>query len=303
MTNEQGERALGGAHSMLGLTIAAASSIVYDTLQKAGFSKQDAMIDGRYLMRYAIGLLNSGLVGHRDCMLDLAQAERLCTAVQARLQHQSVALITGQKSFWDRIFYVDRHVLVPRPETETLVDLALSEPFERVLDLGTGSGCILVTLLALRSAATGHGIDISEPALAVARQNALHHAVAERAELYLSDWFGCINAQFDLIVANPPYVTATEWLDLADDSRVFEPRVALVPENALHADDGLACYRTIVQDLPRYLLHGGRILLEAAAWQTDAVAALVAAAGLDDICIHNDLNGHKRVVAARWTGC
>jgi release factor glutamine methyltransferase len=182
-------------------------------------------------------------------------------------------------------------VLDPRPETEVLVAEALAQPFERVLDLGTGSGCILVTLLAERPEATGEGLDLSPDALAVAAENARRHGVAARAGFAVSDW--CVAAQgvFDLIVANPPYIAMAEMAWLDPEVREHEPHLALTD-----GADGLSAYRAILREAPGHLSARGRILLEIGAAQGGAVTALARAAGFPDARILSDLDGRDRVV-------
>jgi release factor glutamine methyltransferase len=189
---------------------------------------------------------------------------------------------------------VTRDVLDPRPETETLVALALAEPFTRVLDLGTGSGCILVSLLAERHAAQGVGTDVSPAALLIAGENAAWHGVAERVILTPSDWFGDIGGQYDLIVSNPPYIAAHEMAGLSPEVRDHEPRGALTDEA-----DGLTAYRAIAEGAGRFLVPGGRLLVETGPTQGPAVSRLFAGAGLEAVAVHPDLDGRDRVVSAR----
>jgi release factor glutamine methyltransferase len=203
-----------------------------------------------------------------------------------------VAQITGERLFRGRAFRVTRDTLDPRPETETLVDHALQSPFASVLDLGTGTGCILITLLAERPGVRGLGVDLSPAALEVARANAQRHGVA--ADFALSDWFGAVTGRFGLIVANPPYIAAAEMAGLAPEVRDWEPRLALCP-----GDDGLAAYRAILGGTAAHLAAGGRLVVETGAEQGRAVAALFAAAGLADVRVLPDLDGRDRVVSGR----
>ena len=185
-------------------------------------------------------------------------------------------------------------VLDPRPETETLVDLALGSHFAHVLDLGTGSGAIIVTLLAERPAATGVGTDLSETGILVAGENAARHGVDDRLILPVSDWWEDVGGTYDLIVSNPPYVAADELPSLAPEVRDWEPRLALTDEA-----DGLSAYRTIAASAPDHLTAGGRLLVEIGYGQAEAVSGIFAAAGLENIAVHTDLDGRDRVVSAR----
>ena len=217
---------------------------------------------------------------------------RLRAAVAARAAGRSVAHVTGRAAFWGRDFLVTDDTLAPRPETETLVEAALAEPFARVLDLGTGTGCLAVTLLAERPRATGVATDLSEAALAVAARNAEAHGVAARLELRRADWWEGVEGRFDLIVSNPPYVAEEEMAGLAPEVRA-EPRMALTP-----GGDGLGAHRAIASGLARHLAPGGRVLLELGAGQGDAVAGLLRGAGLDGVALSPDMDDRDRVAGA-----
>ncbi|WP_298433869.1 peptide chain release factor N(5)-glutamine methyltransferase [uncultured Jannaschia sp.] len=211
-------------------------------------------------------------------------------AIERRAAREPVSHITGRRAFWDHEFRVTPDVLDPRPDTETLVEAALAGPFDRVLDLGTGSGCILLSLLAARPDATGTGTDISEAALGVARDNAERLGVTDRVTLRRADWLDGIDGPFDLIVSNPPYIAEAEMADLSPEV-LREPRIALTP-----GGDGLDPYRIIACDAPARLAPFGRLMVEIGPTQGAAVAALWRAAGLGDVEIRSDLDGRDRVV-------
>lgn len=215
-------------------------------------------------------------------------------AVARRAKRVPVSQITGRRAFWTSEFRVTPDVLDPRPETEALICLALTEPFTRVLDLGTGSGCILLSLLKERPTATGVGTDISAAAVLVAGENAERMGVTKRVVLPLSNWFDDVGGQFDLIVSNPPYIAAEEMAGLAPEVRDHEPRAALTDEG-----DGLTAYRKIAAGAPDHLKPGGRLIVEIGPTQAAAVKALFAAAGLEDAAVHPDLDGRDRVVSAK----
>ncbi len=214
--------------------------------------------------------------------------------VERRARREPVSHIAGGRHFWKGWFKVTPAVLDPRPETETLIEAALAEPFARVLDLGTGSGCILISLLAERPGATGVGTDISPAAVLVAGDNAALHEVADRIVLPVSDWYADIGGRYDLIVSNPPYIAASEMNDLQPEVRDHEPRLALTDEA-----DGLTAYRSISAGTLAHLEPGGRLLVEIGSTQAGAVSALFRSAGLSDIRVHPDLDGRDRVVEAR----
>jgi release factor glutamine methyltransferase len=162
-----------------------------------------------------------------------------------------------------------------------------------VLDLGVGSGCILVTLLAERETATGVGADLSEGACLQASANAVLHGVAARSEIVQSDWFDAIEGRYDLIVANPPYLSQAEMADVAPELRDHEPAMALTD-----AADGLSVYRVIASEAQAYLTAEGRVLVEIGYTQGDSVCAIFRDAGWADVTLSRDLGGHPRVVCA-----
>mgnify|MGYP001032363558 CR=1 FL=1 len=188
-------------------------------------------------------------------------------------------------------------VLDPRPDTETLVAAALEQPFARVVDLGTGSGAIVLTLLAEHPAATAVGVDLSPAAIAVAQGNAERLGVAGRVALLQSDWFGAVTGRFDLIVSNPPYIAADEMALLSPEVRDHEPHMALTP-----GGDGLDAYRHIAAKAGAYLTKGGRILLEIGPTQASAVTGFLANAGFAEPVCLTDIDGRDRVIAANWPG-
>ncbi|MDX8352113.1 peptide chain release factor N(5)-glutamine methyltransferase [Cognatiyoonia sp. IB215182] len=199
--------------------------------------------------------------------------------------------IIGYRAFFGREFFVDSRVLDPRPETECLVTEALKHPFAEVLDLGTGSGAIIVSLLAERRGAVGIATDVSADALQVAEQNAETHSVAGRIGFVQSDWFQAVGGTFDLIVSNPPYIAAHEMPSLQYEVQCYEPRLALTDEA-----DGLTAYRKIVAGAPAHLRPGGRLMVEIGPTQAQAVIAMMAEAGLRNISVIPDLDSRDRVV-------
>lgn len=250
--------------------------------------------DARLLLALARGLPPERSLLEMTGAADPASANAYRALIARRAAREPLSHLTGQRAFWGRAFHVSREVLDPRPETETLVAAALETPFSQLLDLGTGSGVILTTMLAECPGATGLGTDLSTAALRIAAENARRLGVGARARWCLSDWFAAIEGQFDLIVSNPPYIAAAEMAGLAPEVRDWEPHLALTP-----GGDGLAAYRAISAGLASHLLPGGRVLLEIGPSQGQAVAGLLGQAGLSDIHIRPDLDGRDRVVAAR----
>ncbi|WP_334195433.1 peptide chain release factor N(5)-glutamine methyltransferase [Pararhodobacter sp.] len=253
----------------------------------------DAPRDARLLLAHALGIAPDRLT---LVLRDPAGAEQAAfrEAIARRAAREPVSHITGRRLFWGRAFHVTADVLDPRPETETLIAEALGEPFDRVLDLGTGAGAILLTLLAERPAARGLGTDLSDRALAVARGNAVALGLEPRADFARGDWFGPVTGRFDLIVSNPPYIAEAEMAGLSPEV-LREPRMALTP-----GGDGLDAYRAIVRGAGAHLTPGGRLMVEIGPTQGAAVAGLMAGAGLQGIACRPDLDGRDRVVSAHW---
>ena len=250
-----------------------------------------AATDARRLLAHALGWPPDRLAMEMPVALDPEAAARFDAALAARAARRPVSQITGERLFWGRRFAVTQDVLDPRPETETLVAAALEAPFATVLDLGTGSGCILLSLLGDRPEARGTGVDVSDAALAVAAANAAALGLAGRARLVRSDWFKAVEGRFDLVVANPPYIAADEIEALAPEVRLWEPRQALTP-----GGDGLDAYRAIAAQAACHLAPGGRLCLEIGPSQAGAVSALLSGAGLRPMPARPDLDGRDRVI-------
>lgn len=254
--------------------------------------------DARKLLAHAMGVDPTRLTLVVSDSLQAGQEAAFRDLVDQRVRRVPVSHLIGTRAFYGREFEVGPDVLDPRPETETLVELALKDPFGRVLDLGTGSGCILLTLLAERGAdAYGVGVDISAQALAVAGRNAARLKVADRVVFHTGDWFDALPhgmADFDLIVANPPYIAADEMPGLAAEVRDFEPRVALTDEG-----DGLSAYRKIASAALIHLRPGGWLRMEIGPTQGEAVTGFLQRAGFAQIGVHPDLDGRDRVVSGQ----
>lgn len=256
----------------------------------------EPMRDVRALMSAALGMAPDRLLLVAQDPLPTAARANFEQFVAARLRRQPVAQIIGRRIFWGRTFEVTGEVLDPRPETETLVACALDgPPAGSVLDLGTGSGVILVTLLLEWPGARGVGTDISSKALSVAARNAATHRVTGRAELHLADWTqGLHGRRFDLVACNPPYIPAAEIAHLAPDVREWEPLAALSP-----GPSGLESYRRIAELLESVLAPEGRALFEFGVGQGNAVASMFRKAGFPDLTLHQDLDGRDRVLSVR----
>jgi release factor glutamine methyltransferase len=262
----------------------------------AGAGIEGAGTDARVLVAEAAGVPRDRLTLHLGDEMDAATRARLDAMLARRLAREPVARILGRRSFWGRDFTVTADVLDPRPETESLIAAALDGPAPaRLLDLGTGSGCIAVTLLAEWPGARGVATDISDAALTVAAGNAGRHGVAARLDLVRADWFDGVTGRFDLIVSNPPYIALSEMPGLAPEVRDHDPRGALSD-----GADGLGAYRAIARGMAAHLAPGGRVLAETGAAQGPQITALFAQAGLAEVRILPDLDGRDRVVGGRY---
>jgi release factor glutamine methyltransferase len=260
-------------------------------LEAAGV--EGAARDARILLAHALGLGSDRLTLHLHDEMAADHQLAFAAALSARAARQPVSQITGQRLFWGLPFHVTRDTLDPRPETETLVAAAVSRPFFKMLDLGTGTGCILLSCLASMPLARGIGVDLSDAALAVAQRNAQVLGLDARASFRRSDWFSAVDGAFDLIVANPPYIAAAEMAALSPEVRDWEPHLALTP-----GGDGLDAYRIIATGAAARLMPGGRILVEIGPTQGPAVSGLFIRSGLDVAGILPDMDGRDRVVAA-----
>ncbi len=248
--------------------------------------------DARALMAAALGVGAERVTLMAEESLSDTARLRFEAFLGQRLARKPVGRILARRLFWEREFLVSPDVLEPRPETEILVAAALEEgPCRRILDLGTGSGVIAVTLLAEWSDAVAVATDISMKALDVAGVNAALAGVEHRIETLRSNWCELVTGSFDLVVSNPPYVTASEFSELAPEVRLHDPRIALTD-----GGDGLSAYRSIVKGLGRCLKPGGRILVEIGPTQAAAVSRMFRNAGLDGIVVLSDFDGRDRVV-------
>ena len=262
--------------------------------QLAAAGIDNAPRDARLLLAHAMGIAPDRLTLHLPDDLTEAAAISYADAIFARSNNQPVSQITGQRQFWGRSFKVTQDTLDPRPETEILVAEALTGPFVKMLDLGTGTGCILLSCLAEMPMARGVGSDLSTKALDVAQQNAATLNLTSSAKFQHSDWCTNIHDCFDLITCNPPYIAADEMASLSPDVLQWEPHAALTP-----GGDGLDAYRKIAIQAPSRLLPQGRLLLEIGPTQSTAVTALLAAQGLISIRTLQDLDGRDRVICAQ----
>ncbi len=278
-------------------------------------------MDAKLLAGHALGLDALALATREAEAVDDAAAARLAELIQRRMSGESVGRIIGEREFYGLAFALNEATLEPRPDTELLVDLALQALPEsgNILDLGTGTGCIPIAILANRPDATGMATDLNPDALTMARQNAERHGVSDRLAFAQGDWFGALVASplggevdpssgrasgplasdvqedFSLIVSNPPYIASSVIETLAPEVKAFDPMLALDG-----GPDGLAPYRILAAGAARYLTPGGQVLVEIGYDQGAAVSALFVANGFSDIAVHKDLAGLDRVVSAHY---
>jgi len=282
----------------IGMTVVQARRTLTETFRRAGLDSPE--LDARLLTGHALNLDHTGLVIEANRNLRGDEAERLIALATRRLTREPVARILGHKEFWGLPLRVSEATLVPRPETETVVEAALaaidsggprSRPL-RIADLGTGSGALLVALLTELPNADGVGTDISVDALKTARDNARRLELDRRAHFVACDFAAALSGPFDLVVSNPPYVVSSDIADLA-------PEVRRDPRRALDGGaDGLDCYRTIAGQVARLLKPGGDLVVELGFGQEAPVSAMFRAAGLAPRPAHTDLAGIPRALHA-----
>jgi len=273
------------------------SESVADTLMRATMMLGAAGIEGperdaRVLLAHVMEIDQASLMARMNDALPQSVLYGMDRVVAVRSLHQPVSHITGKRGFWNHEFLVNSDVLDPRPDTETLVAAALEQPFDNVLDLGTGSGAIIISLLDERPQAMGVATDISAKALDTARRNAGRIGVADRVKFTEANWFDGLSGQFDLIVSNPPYIAESEMASLAPEVRDWEPHLALTP-----GKDGLEAYRRIADGLKAALAPNGRAFFEIGYRQAVEVSEIFTNAGFTQLKVLPDLSGHDRVIA------
>lgn len=263
-------------------------------LVAAGIEPAEAARDVLFLAMHALGWDRATLHARDLEPTPDTFAAAYDAAIERRTRREPIAYITGRQEFWSRDFSVSPAVLIPRPETELIIEEALSLAFATVADIGTGSGCLAVTLAAECPRAQVVATDISAPALEVARANARRHGVADRIAFRETPYLDGITGPFDLIVSNPPYVTDAEYADLAPEVHDFEPRSALTA-----GPDGLDDVRQVLGCAATRLRPGGLLLMEIGFGQAEAVSVLVNASSLALLRISNDLQAIPRIVVAQ----
>jgi release factor glutamine methyltransferase len=271
-----------------------ASLLAAATARLKAAGSDTPVLDARLLLQAAGGMTREELILGPDRALTEEQLARYERFIARREQHEPVSRILGTREFYGRTFRVTPATLDPRPDTETLIDAALPMMPQgaRILDLGTGTGAIAVTLLAERPDASGIATDLSPEALAVAQANAEANGVAQRLGFAQGSWFEPVSGLFDMILSNPPYIPESEIEGLSADVRNFDPRLALLGGN-----DGLDPYRVIASRSAAHLAAGGHVLVEIGAGQAEDVTAIFGARGFMLHGQYQDLGGHVRCLA------
>ncbi len=281
------------------LTVAMARQALAEKFRQAGIDSADT--DARLLIGHALGIDRATMMANGERALTAAETKAIDALAGRRLKREPVARIFGHKEFWSLPLQISDAVLVPRPETETVIEAALDTIIRgglrletlRILDIGTGSGALLLALLSELPNALGTGTDISAAALAIARANAERLALASRCTFVECDIAAGLPGPFDLIVSNPPYVARDDIATLEPEVRDYDPVLALDG-----GADGLDGYRAIAHEARRLLAPGGRLFVELGAGQESAVRALFTEAGLTVGASRNDLAGIPRVLSA-----
>ncbi len=294
MTTPRDQRPQSGPYS--GLTLNSAKRFLAQQFRAAGLDTPD--LDARLLVMAACGLSHADLIAQGTEFITPPKFEALSGFAQRRLDGEPIDYILGYRDFYGRRFQITKDVLSPRPETEGLIDLALelypADAPINILDLGTGSGAIILTLLAERALWRGVGSDISPAALEVAAQNADILEVAGRAAFAHGSWFEPVKGRYDMIMSNPPYIDSAHMAVLPREVAGFDPELAL-----FGGEDGLSAYRMIAAQAQDHLKPKGWLLLEIGYDQKSAVLNLLKAEGFTGITCAKDLSGHDRVIRAQ----
>jgi len=254
-------------------------------------------LDARLLIMAATGIDHAALIAKETNPLPSQDIDILKKYIQRRLSGEPIDYILGYREFYGRKFIVNQQVLSPRPETELLIDLAVpilkSKKKPNVLDMGTGSGAIILTLLSECPHIQAHATDISRDAIKTARENAALLELTNRVAFTQSHWFNQVTDKYDLIISNPPYIDSKAMAVLQKEVACFDPILALSG-----GDDGLEAYRIIAAQAAAYLTPKGHIALEIGYDQKDSVTTLLTTNGFRDITCHKDLSNHDRVIWA-----
>ena len=261
-------------------------------LSKSGI--EGAARDARILTAFALEIPISELSLKINEQVSGKITSKLEKLILRRIDREPVSKILGRREFWGRSFSISENVLDPRADTETLIDFVIEKPVKSVLELGTGSGAIAITLACEWKEVQVTAIDISEDALSLAKLNAENFNVQNKIHFLKSDWFETVRGSFDLIISNPPYIGLVEQDEIAAEVIKYDPQIALFAGR-----DGLEAYKRIIPNLAKFLNPGGLVVLETGASQSNQVKNMMNAVGFIDAKIVKDLSGKDRLVAAK----
>jgi release factor glutamine methyltransferase len=286
----------------MSVSIAEAIKEAAQTLRLGGVP--DPRREASSLLQHVIDRDRTFIITHADDLITAEEQQSFRESVARRADGEPLQYITGRQAFFGLDFEVTKDVLIPRPETELLVETAMAlvnkvSAAPNICDVGTGSGCIAVSLLHENQRATAVGIDLSIKAIEVAKRNAVRHSVAARTSFLVADCFSALQARepiFDLVVSNPPYVAASALVGLQREVRDHEPTLALTP-----GVDGLAIIRRLLIDSNAFVKTGGHLLMEIGFDQGEAVESLIDRNIWKFLDIHKDLQGIPRIVALQRT--
>jgi len=281
-----------GTMTATGATIADALTNAARYLAAAGI--HGARAEARLLVGHVLDARPELLVAHPDRVIDAQALSQIQALVSRRADREPMSHLLGRREFWGLDFKVDRRVLDPRPDSETVITAVLACLEDRaaelgILDLGTGTGCLLLALLSELPGAQGTGVDMSTGAVAVARDNAASLGFGDRSRFLVDDWAAAINGSFQVIVANPPYVASPDMAALAPEIARFEPMLALDG-----GPDGFGCYGDLAAAIARLLAPGGFAVVEIGSGQAIEVTEIFSALGLHARHVHRDLAGIER---------
>ena len=265
---------------------------LHDIAKKLGSS-----LEARMLLRHVTGLSDAEFITKDVIPLTHSQKIQLEECIAQRLQKKPIAKIIGEKEFYGLSFLTSEDVLDPRPDSETLIDVVLkhtknkNHPY-KILELGTGSGCLILTLLSELPYAQAVATDISECALTIATNNATRIGVTDRVKFLISDWFKSVRGEFDIIISNPPYIESKDIQNLDADVRNYDPLLALDG-----GEDGLDPYKVILPQIRTYLKNDGFVALEHGSGQGSRINEIAEKYGFVDTQTHHDLSGHDRILS------
>ncbi|WP_299380339.1 peptide chain release factor N(5)-glutamine methyltransferase [uncultured Kiloniella sp.] len=260
---------------------------------------ENPRLDVRLLLAETLSVDTSYLFGYPEKLLNDGQFRHFQAMINRRLKREPVSKIIGRKEFWSLEFKVSRDTLDPRPDSETLIEAVLESLVDKtesikILDLGTGTGCLLLTLLSELQAAKGLGIDISDKALAIAKDNAEALGLSDRVAFQLGNWCDGVKDGWDIIISNPPYIGEDEKKILSPEVLNYDPALALFAEN-----NGMKDYQTFIPQAASILKNNGMLVVEAGHTQAEAINALMSDAGLMVYPAKKDLGGIARACIAR----